>query len=46
MGNMLITGGAGFIGSNFSRFWAERHPTDRLVLLDSLTLCRQPDVYP
>lgn len=37
MGTILVTGGAGFIGSNFSRFWIERHPEDRLVLLDSLT---------
>jgi dTDP-glucose 4,6-dehydratase len=34
---MLITGGAGFIGSNFVRYWAARHPADALVVLDSLT---------
>jgi dTDP-glucose 4,6-dehydratase len=34
---LLITGGAGFIGSNFVRFWADRHPKDQLVVLDVLT---------
>ena len=34
---MLVTGGAGFIGSNFVRFWLERHPGDHLVVLDLLT---------
>jgi dTDP-glucose 4,6-dehydratase len=35
--NILVTGGAGFIGSNFTRFWVERHPGDRVVVLDLLT---------
>ena len=34
---LLITGAAGFIGSNFSFFWHERYPEDELVLLDALT---------
>jgi dTDP-glucose 4,6-dehydratase len=34
---ILVTGGAGFIGSNFVRFWLERHPQDHLVVLDLLT---------
>jgi dTDP-glucose 4,6-dehydratase len=34
---LLITGGAGFIGSNFTRFWLERHPDDEVVVLDLLT---------
>jgi len=34
---LLITGGAGFIGSNFVRYWARCHPEDRLVVLDALT---------
>ncbi len=34
---LLVTGGAGFIGSNFVRFWGETHPGDRLVVLDALT---------
>jgi dTDP-glucose 4,6-dehydratase len=34
---LLVTGGAGFIGSNFVRFWLARHPDDRIVILDALT---------
>ncbi|HEY1465921.1 MAG TPA: dTDP-glucose 4,6-dehydratase, partial [Acidimicrobiales bacterium] len=34
---LLVTGGAGFIGSNFVRFWADRHPDDGLVAYDVLT---------
>lgn len=35
--NLLITGGAGFIGSNFVRYWLEQYPADRVVVYDSLT---------
>jgi len=34
---LLVTGGAGFIGTNFVHYWLERHPGDRLVVLDALT---------
>jgi len=34
---VLVTGGAGFIGSNFVRYWVERHPADRVVAYDALT---------
>ncbi len=34
---LLVTGGAGFIGSNFVRYWVERHPDDLVVAYDSLT---------
>ena len=34
---ILVTGGAGFIGSNFVRYWLDSHPGDRLVVLDLLT---------
>ncbi|HTT86600.1 MAG TPA: dTDP-glucose 4,6-dehydratase [Acidimicrobiales bacterium] len=34
---LLVTGGAGFIGSNFVRYWVERHPEDTLVVYDALT---------
>ncbi len=34
---VLVTGGAGFIGSNFTRFWVDRHPDDEVVVLDLLT---------
>lgn len=35
--SILITGGAGFIGGNLVNYWASRHPSDQLVVLDSLT---------
>lgn len=34
---LLVTGAAGFIGANFTRFWTSRHPGDRVVALDALT---------
>jgi dTDP-glucose 4,6-dehydratase len=34
---ILVTGGAGFIGANFVRYWLTNHPGDRLVVLDALT---------
>jgi dTDP-glucose 4,6-dehydratase len=34
---LLVTGGAGFIGTNFVHYWLERHPGARLVVLDALT---------
>lgn len=37
MRNLLVTGGAGFIGCNFVHYWLRRHPEDRLVVLDALT---------
>lgn len=37
MRRLLVTGGAGFIGSNFIRYWLERHPNDQVVNLDLLT---------
>jgi dTDP-glucose 4,6-dehydratase len=33
----LVTGAAGFIGSNFVHYWLERHPDDSVVALDLLT---------
>jgi dTDP-glucose 4,6-dehydratase len=39
---ILVTGAAGFIGSNFVRWWLERHPGDHLVALDSLTYAGDP----
>jgi dTDP-glucose 4,6-dehydratase len=35
--NVLVTGGAGFIGSNFLRYVLESHPDYRIVNLDKLT---------
>jgi len=37
MPRLLVTGGAGFIGSNFVHYWLAAHPGDRLVVLDALT---------
>jgi dTDP-glucose 4,6-dehydratase len=34
---VLVTGGAGFIGSNFVHYWAREHPSDSVVVLDALT---------
>lgn len=34
---LLITGGAGFIGSNFARYWTQNHRGDTVVILDKLT---------
>jgi dTDP-glucose 4,6-dehydratase len=34
---LLVTGGAGFIGSNFIRYWLDAHPNDQIVNLDALT---------
>jgi dTDP-glucose 4,6-dehydratase len=34
---LLVTGAAGFIGSNFCRYWRENHPDDAIVALDALT---------
>ena len=35
--NILVTGGAGFIGSNFIYYMFEKHPDYRVVCLDKLT---------
>lgn len=40
---LLVTGGAGFLGANFVRFWLERHPGDRVVVLDALTYAGNRD---
>ena len=37
MQSLMVTGGAGFIGSNFVRYWLQNHPEDRVVNLDALT---------
>lgn len=34
---ILVTGGAGFIGSNFVHYWLKHHPSDSIVVLDKLT---------
>ncbi|MEA3015126.1 MAG: dTDP-glucose 4,6-dehydratase [Sphingomonadales bacterium] len=37
MADLLVTGGAGFIGANFVRHWRAAHPGDGIVVLDALT---------
>ena len=34
---LLVTGGAGFIGSNFILYWLKKYPSDKIVNLDLLT---------
>lgn len=35
--NIIVTGGAGFIGSNFVFYMLEKYPFDRIICLDKLT---------
>ena len=42
MSRLLVTGAAGFIGSNFVRWWVERHPNDHVVAFDLLTYAGDP----
>jgi len=39
---LLVTGGAGFIGSNFVRYWRGAHPDDPVVVVDALTYAGNP----
>jgi dTDP-glucose 4,6-dehydratase len=39
---ILITGGAGFIGSNLVHRWHRNHPADRIIVLDKLTYAADP----
>jgi dTDP-glucose 4,6-dehydratase len=39
---LLVTGAAGFIGSNFVRWWVEKHPDDHVVAFDLLTYAGDP----
>lgn len=34
---LLVTGGAGFIGSNFILYWLKKYPSDKIINLDKLT---------
>lgn len=35
--NLLVTGGAGFIGTNFVYYWLENYPDSKVIVLDALT---------
>ncbi|AOS97184.1 dTDP-glucose 4,6-dehydratase 2 [Microbulbifer aggregans] len=37
MSNLLVTGGAGFIGANFVHYWLQTYPDDKVIVLDALT---------
>lgn len=37
MAELLVTGGAGFIGANFVHYWRKHHPVDGITVLDALT---------
>ena len=42
MAEILITGGAGFIGANFVHYWRRHRPTDQVLVLDVLTYAGNP----
>ncbi len=39
---ILVTGGCGFIGSNFIHYWLSHHPDDFIINLDKLTYAANP----
>ncbi|MFA5532535.1 MAG: dTDP-glucose 4,6-dehydratase [Candidatus Shapirobacteria bacterium] len=39
---LLITGGSGFIGSNFIKHWFKNHPEDQIINLDKMTYAANP----
>ena len=39
---ILVTGGAGFIGSNFMHYWFRRHPKDEIINFDLMTYAADP----
>lgn len=40
---IMVTGGAGFIGSNFIRYISENYPDDEIICVDSLTYAGNPE---
>ncbi|WP_066480288.1 MULTISPECIES: dTDP-glucose 4,6-dehydratase [unclassified Sphingomonas] len=42
MANLIVTGGAGFIGANFVHHWRRVSPADTIVVLDALTYAGNP----
>ncbi|CAM4274650.1 dTDP-glucose 4,6-dehydratase [Paenibacillus alkaliterrae] len=43
MSVILVTGGMGFIGSNFLHYWKRQHPQDSAINVDLLTYAGNPD---
>jgi dTDP-glucose 4,6-dehydratase len=41
--NLLVTGGAGFIGTNFVYYWLNKYKDDHIVVLDALTYAGNKD---
>jgi dTDP-glucose 4,6-dehydratase len=46
MRTIFVTGGAGFIGSNFVEYWLNNYPTDKIIVLDALTYAGNPQNFP
>ena len=46
MKTILVTGGAGFIGSNFVNYWIQKYPKDKILVLDNLTYAGNPANLP
>jgi dTDP-glucose 4,6-dehydratase len=40
---ILVTGGSGFIGSNFILYWMTKYPSDYVVNVDKLTYAGNPE---
>ena len=40
--NIIVTGGAGFIGSNFIYYMLKKHPAGRIICVDKLTYAGNP----
>ena len=43
MRSILVTGGMGFIGSNFIHYWKKHHPEDHIINVDLLTYAGNKD---
>ena len=43
MQSLLVTGGMGFIGSNFIHYWKKHHPEDHVINVDLLTYAGNKD---
>ena len=35
--NILVAGGAGFIGINFVEYWSQNYKNDNIIVFDNLT---------